>query len=201
MRMALAERPGDPRATAGLARVLAARGRLRPAAALYERALDRQPLAEYAAALAEIDQVRGDAAAARRHTGLVVAMQRLQAAAGVRVDLDLAQALADLRRPGAAEVARTRRAHRERPGVVGDQILGWVLTRAGRCAEGYAHARRSLRLGTRDATTSFRAGMAAACAGDAPAARRLLGQALALNPHFSVRWAPVARRELERLGS
>ena len=47
----------------------------------------------------------------------------------------------------------------------------------------------------------FHAGMAAACAGDAPAARRRLSASLSLNPAFSVRWAPVARRELRRLGS
>jgi hypothetical protein len=41
--------------------------------------------------------------------------------------------------------------------------------------------------------------MAASCAGRADAARQRLSAALALNPAFSVRWAPVARRELARL--
>ena len=40
MRAALAERPDDAPATAGLARVLAARGALEPAAELYSRAID-----------------------------------------------------------------------------------------------------------------------------------------------------------------
>lgn len=201
MRVALAERPDDPRATAGLARVLAARGRLGRAERLYDRALARQPLAEYAAAIGELGVVRGDRAAVRDSVALVVAMQRLQRAAGARVDLDLAQALADLRVPGPADVRRARAARAERPGVIGDQVLGWVLTRAGRCEEGLGFARRSLRLGTRDATAHFRAGMAAACAGAPAEARRHLAGALAMNPHFSVRWAPVARRELGRLGA
>ena len=55
MRAALAERPGDARATAGLARVRAARGDLAGAAALYSRAIDTVPLPEYPAALAEVD--------------------------------------------------------------------------------------------------------------------------------------------------
>jgi hypothetical protein len=83
--------------------------------------------------------------------------------------------------------------------VIGDQVLGWVLTRAGRCAEGDRHATRSLRLGTRDALMLFHAGMAASCNGRPAVARQRLQAALDLNPAFSVRWAPVARRELAGL--
>jgi Flp pilus assembly protein TadD len=128
-------------------------------------------------------------------------MIALQEANGVHADLDLAALEADLRRPDAADVARARHARAERPGVVGDGILGWVLTRAGRCQEGLSWARRSLRLGTQDPLMLFHAGMAAACAGEPSEARRRLGQALALNPRFSVRWAPVAERTLRSLGS
>ena len=109
MRAVLAQRPGDARATAGLARVLAARGRLDEAAALYRRALDRLPLPEYPAALAEIDLARGRPAAAREDLALVKVMQRLFAANGVRVDLDLALIDADFHRPGAG-------GHRPGPG-------------------------------------------------------------------------------------
>lgn len=199
MRTALAERPGDARSTAGLARVLAARGRLAQAAVLYSRAIDRLPLPEYPAALAEIHLAGGDRAAAQADLELVDAMQALLAANGSNVDLDISAIEADFRRPTAADIALARRGRAARPGVIGDQILGWVLTRAGRCAEGERAAARSLRLGTRDALMLFQAGMAAACAGDAAAARTRLSAALALNPAFSVRWAPVARRELARL--
>jgi uncharacterized membrane-anchored protein len=82
---------------------------------------------------------------------------------------------------------------------VGDQVLGWVLTRAGRCGEGRMWAERSLRLGTDDAVALFRAGMANACAGDTARARAHLARALRVNPHFSVRWSPVARRTLAGL--
>jgi hypothetical protein len=37
------------------------------------------------------------------------------------------------------------------------------------------------------------------CLGNRAAARRWLGRALALNPHFSVLWAPEARRLYEEL--
>ena len=201
MRLALAERPGDARAEAGLARVLAARGRLDRAAALYSRAIDKLPLPEYPAALAEIDLARRRPAAVAQDLGLVRVMQRLLAANGVRTDLDLALIEADFHRPDAAAVARARAAYRTRPGIIGDDILGWVLTRAGRCDQSLRYARRSLRLGTRDALMRFHAGMAAACAGRSTEATARLREALAINPLFSVRWSPVARRTLARLAS
>jgi tetratricopeptide (TPR) repeat protein len=199
MRMALAERPDDAPATAGLARVLAARGDLEGAAALYSRAIDLLPLPEYPAALADVHRALGQDAAVREDLALTEAMQQLLAANGSEVDLDVALIRADARRPTAADVALARRARLARPGVIGDQVLGWVLTRAGRCAEGDRYATRSLRLGTRDALMLFHAGMAAACAGDTASARERLSRAVELNPAFSVRWAPVARRELARL--
>jgi len=158
------------------------------------------PLPEYPAALAEIGRARGLAAAAREDLALVGAMQDLLAAGGSDVDLDLSLIRADAGVPAPADVALARRARAARPGVLGDQVLGWVLTRAGRCAEADRFATRSLRLGTRDALMLFHAGMAAACAGRPDVARARLSAALDLNPAFSVRWAPVARRELARLG-
>jgi hypothetical protein len=42
----------------------------------------------------------------------------------------------------------------------------------------------------------FHRGYAAGCAGDEAAERAWYRRALALNPAFSVQWAPVARRAL-----
>lgn len=201
MRLALRERPGDARATAGLARVQAAQGRFDEAVRNYETAIDTTPLPEYAAALVEIDTVRNDRDRLAADRELLAAMLRLQADAGVRIDLDRALIDADLRTPTRADIARARRAYEARPGIVGDQILGWVLTRAGRCDEALTYARRSVRLGTRDAMLLFHAGAAAACAGARSDAREWLGAALSLNPHFSARWAPEAKRLLREVTS
>ena len=199
MRLALAERPNDARALGGLARVRAGQGDLDGAAKLYGDAIDRLPLPEYPAALLEIEDVRGNADGARVARATVDAMSRLQIAAGVRADLDLALIRADDQIPNAGDVRRARAARSERPGIIGDDILGWVLTRSGQCGEGLIYARRSMRLGTRDATMHFHRGMAAACAGRTTEGRAQLGAALRLNPAFSVRWAPVARDMLAKL--
>lgn len=201
MRRALMERPGDARATAGLARTQAAAGAFDAAIAGYEAAVDAMPLPEYAAALVEIDIARDDTTRLPQDRALLDAMLALQAEAGVQIDLDRALIDADLRTPSPADVARARRAYATRPGVIGDEILGWVLTRAGRCDEALTYARRSLRLGTRDAMVFFHAGAAAACAGADDDARNWLRAALDLNPMFSVRWAPEARRLLKEVTS
>jgi len=196
MRRALSERRDDARVLAGLGQVLAARGRLGDAAARYERALELMPLPEYAAALHEIDQARGEPQRAAADLELLGAMQRLFTANGVRVDLEQSLIDADLGRTGPAAIGRARAARGLQPGILGDDALGWTLTRAGRCADGLRYARASLRLGTRDARLLFHAGAAARCAGARVDAARYLGRALELNPHFSVRWAPVAKRML-----
>ena len=96
-------------------------------------------------------------------------------------------------RPGGDRRARAHGA-RARPSIYGDDALGWALARAGRCDEAVRWSQRSLRLGTRDALLWFHRGYAAGCAGDAPGMKRWYRKALALNPHFSVRFAPLARK-------
>lgn len=201
VRTALAEVPGDANATFVLARVLAARGELEEAAKLFEQVAAELPEPDHLAALAEVEHALGRTEAAERHEAAMRDAFDLLEANGQDVDLDAALLEADLRRPTTADVARARRGQAARPGIAGDQALGWVLTRAGRCTEGDRYASRSLRLGTQDPLMLFHAGMAAACAGRPAVARDHLTAALDLNPVFSLRWAPIARRELVRLTS
>ena len=76
---------------------------------------------------------------------------------------------------------------------MGDDTLSWALARNGRCEEALVWSRRALRLGTRDALLFFHRGYAERCAGHPAAARTWLRKALALDPHFSLVWAPVAK--------
>ena len=93
---------------------------------------------------------------------------------------------------GKPDVALARRAQRSRPSIDGDDVLAWTLERTGQCAEALRYSRLALRLGTHDALKLFHRGMIERCLGR-PAAP-WLARALALNPQFSVVWAPVARR-------
>ena len=199
MRAALAETPDSTNAMFGLGRVLATRGDLAEAARLFTDVAIALPEPDHLAALAEVEQALGRTDAAAAHVAAMRASLDRLVDNGSNVDLDRPLLEADFRRPTAADIAMARRGREARPGIVGDQVLGWVLTRAGRCEQGDRFATRSLRLGTQDPFLLFHAGMAAACAGRDDVARSRLSAALEMNPAFSVRWAPVARQQLARL--
>jgi tetratricopeptide (TPR) repeat protein len=183
-------------AEAGLARVEAARGDVDEAIARLQRVVARVPLPEFAVVLGEIAHGSGHDAAAREANRLVDALNRVLAASGVRTELETA--VYDLDRGVRLEsaLARAREAFRRAPSVHAADTLAWALFRNGRCEEARRHSVRALRLGTRNALFLFHRGMIERCLGDAAAGERFLADALALNPHFSLRWAPVAREAL-----
>lgn len=193
-RGALARFPGYHRAQAALARVEAARGRTGPAAALYRRALEAVPLPEYAAALGDTLAAGGRRAEAREAFALVGAMQRLLEANGVRTDLETALFDLDHGSDPVDALARAREAYADRRSIEAEDVLAWALYMNGRCEEALRHSDRALRLGTRDALKLFHRGMVERCLGRREAARATFRRALEINPYFSLRWAPVARR-------
>jgi tetratricopeptide (TPR) repeat protein len=195
-RRALRQLPGYVHAEAGIARVEAARGSYARAAARLRDVVARLPIPAYVILLGDILHVSGHEAAARREYGLVRVIERLFEANGVRTELQTA--VFDLdhgRNPGVA-LARARAAFRSAPGVYADDAVAWGLFRLDRCREAKAHSIRSLRLGTRDALLFFHRGMIERCLGDRASARAWFSRALALNPHFSLLWAPLAKEAL-----
>jgi tetratricopeptide (TPR) repeat protein len=193
-REALAAFPGYVFALEALAQTEAARGRFAKAIRLVRRAVERVPLPQFVATLADLYRASGRDRLARRQVRLMGAIQRLLAANGVNTDLELAQFNVDygVRLPQSLALART--AWRARPSIYADDTVAWALVRTGRCGEALRYSRRALRLRTRDALKFFHRGMAERCLGHGAAARSWFRRALALNPHFSPVWAPVARR-------
>jgi len=194
LRTALGWFPGYLPALEALARVETARGRTAAGIALARRAAQAAPMPQYVATLAELLEAAGsDREAAEQHR-VVHATAALLEAAGVRTDLEIAVYDADHRLRLRHALRSARAAYRARPSIDADDALGWVLVRNGRCVEGLRHARRALRLGTRDPLKLFHRGMAERCARRPDAAGTWFRRALALNPRFSPLWAPVARR-------
>ena len=192
-REALRVVPSYPYALDGLAQIEAARGRLARATALERRAAEAVPQPQFVTMLGDLYAVSGRPAAARRQYRLVAAIRRLLAANGVRSDLEAAAFDVDHGIALRSAVVEARSARNARPSIDGDDVLAWALARNGRCTEALAWSKRSLRLGTRDAVKFFHRGMIERCLGRA-AAGTWFRRALALNPHFSLLWAPVARR-------
>ncbi len=193
-RAALAIRPGYVYALDALSLVEAARGQVRRAIALEQRAVDSIPLPQFVGTLGDLRRSAGDVAAARRQYALIGAIERLLRANGVKTDLETALFDVDhgVRLRRALALARAARA--DRPSIDGDDVLSWALMRNGRCGEAFSYSTRALRLGTQDASKFFHRGMIERCLGRPAAARAWFREALALNPRFSLLWAPVARR-------
>ena len=192
--VALRAFPGYVYAYDALAQAEAARGRLARAIAFERRAAETMPLPQFVGALGDLYRAVGRPHAARRQYATIGVIERLLRANGVRTDLETALFDVDhgIRLPHALALARA--AHRARPSIEGDDVLAWALARNGRCAEALAHSRRALRLGTLDAAKFFHRGMIDRCLGRDAEARTWFRRTVALNPRFSLRWAPVARR-------
>ena len=195
-RAALRVFPGYHYALDALARIEAAQGNYRAAISLQQQAVDRIPLPQYVAQLGDLYRVTGKPAKARQQYALIGVIERLLVANGVKTDLETALFDVDhgIRLPHALALARKARA--DRPSIDGDDVLAWALARNGRCEEALPYSQRALRLGTRDALKVFHHGWIQQCLGNTAAARHDFTRALALNPHFSILWAPVARKAL-----
>jgi len=193
-RAALAAYPGYVYALDALAQVEAARGRYPQAIRLERRAVNTIPLPQFVTTLGDLEHVTGHERLARRQYALIGVIQRLLGANGVKTDLETALFDVDHGIRLERTLALARLARRERPSIDGDDVLAWALARTGHCGEALRFSERALRLGTRDAPKDFHRGMIERCLGHDVQARLWLRRALGLNPHFSLLWAPLARR-------
>jgi tetratricopeptide (TPR) repeat protein len=198
-RAALEANPDYLPAQGGVARVQAARGEHGEAIATYRYISERLPMPEYVIALGELYEVTGRQEEAERQYDLVRAMQQLNASAGMDVDLELALFDADHGADPAQALQRARDAYERRPSLYAADTLAWALYQNEEYEEARVYSDEALRLGTRDASLHYHAGMIAHALGDGEAARTHLQEAFNINPYFSVRHAPHARATLEQL--
>jgi tetratricopeptide (TPR) repeat protein len=192
----------DPRFVpprAGLAYVAWARGGSERAIELMTDASQRYPSPEYIAALGEMLDAAADRRAAAQQFDLVRSIQDLFGANGVNVDLELALFDADHGDPDVALDA-ARAEWDLRHSIHAADALAWALFANGRHEEAARYAGRALRLGTRNPSFLYHAGMIQWRLGNPDAARVLLSQALRTDPSFSVLGASTAERVLSRIG-
>ena len=195
---ALVGLPNFVHAEAALARLAAARGDWASARSGYAIVANQLPLPEYVIAAGELELAAGDEPAAQQHFALVAAIDQLYQANGSVTDLEMALFLAD---HGDAQeaVRRARTAYAQRPSIKGAEVLAWALSQAGQHSEAQTLIAQAMRLGTKDASLWYHAGMIAQRNGDIAQAKTLLQAALDLNPYFSPLYAERARQMLAQL--
>src|SRR6478672_5561399 len=176
--------PGFPAAQAGRARVLVSAGRYAEAAQVLDRVVKVQPLSEYAIAEGDALAAAGKKRAASDAYDLVAVIARLYRANGVNVDLELALFDAD-HHPGSDAVGRAREALKERPSILGHDVLAWNLYRNGQISEARKESARALATGSRDLLLRFHAAAIAEAAGARNEAITDLQMVLSTNPRFS----------------
>lgn len=182
-------------ALAAKARARLAAGDTDAAVQFYQRAIERVPLPDYAAALGDLFTKLGRADEARRQYELVEFVERSGAQSGTYTrQLALFWADHDTKLDDALAVARSERAARK--DIYTADLLAWCLYKKGQHAEAKAAMDEALRLGTRDPKLLFHAGMIADALGDRAAAAKYLRQALAISPTFDVLQAEEAKRVL-----
>jgi tetratricopeptide (TPR) repeat protein len=195
----LEDKPGYVYALAGLGRVRMAQGQTEQAITLLTQARQAIPMPEFVIALGEIYEASGQTAAAQRQYDLVRAIQKLYAANGVDMDVEIALFDADHGHDIAATVEQARQAYQRRPSIFAADVVAWALYKAGNYQEAETYSQQALRLGSQDALKWFHAGMIESRLGKSTQAREYLQRALAINPNFSVIHQSEARRTLVEL--
>jgi tetratricopeptide (TPR) repeat protein len=198
-RRVLMLKPGYPDAMLGLAAIEAGRGHTEAALDL-NRAVQRSVAApDHAILLGEAEEAAGHRAAAIRAYQEARAAFDAEEAAGANTATEKAIFEADHGDPSTA-VALGRGAWRYTPSVRAADAYAWALSAAGEHRAALRFSDRAMRLGSRDPSFLYHAGIVAFRAGRSERARAFLGRLVAQSPDFSPLHGPRARRVLNRLG-
>jgi tetratricopeptide (TPR) repeat protein len=194
-RAALKDHPKYTFALAGLGKVYAAQGKTDEALRLYQQAAALHPTLTMLAELGDLQAKNGKEFLAR------VCYQKLEKT-GLNQDaynreMALYYADHDVQLPKALELAKKDLTLRQ--DIYAWDTLAWTLYKNEQLAEAKRPVAAALRLGTKDATLLYHAGMIHFRLGEKGQAKDYLERALALNPHFSVLHAAEAQKTLATL--
>lgn len=188
--------PGDYRLLVAMARVEAARGNWPRAIEHAEAAMVIVLEPATLALLSEVYSASGDSAMAAEYADAAAISLENPTGAFHRAEslflLDQGRRVAEIHEQ-AVEDLRTRR------DVYGYDLLAWSLHKLGQHEAAREAMKSALKMGTRDASMFYHAGMIERALGDDAAARRYLRGALDVNPSFHPSHALTARATLDSL--
>jgi len=186
-------------ALAGLGKVRAAQGRYGEAIDLYQRAVAIIPQPDFLAALGDLYALNNQPDQARLQYDTVAYIGKLAEANEQVYNRQLALFYADhdLHVDQALTLATTELELRQ--DIYGLDTAAWAHYKNGLLNEAQALIKKAMAWGTRDPMLFYHAGMIAQAQGDSAEAKRLLTEALAINPHFDLLQASVAQTTLKQL--
>lgn len=182
--------PNYPAALVGRGRVALAKGRGQAAIGFLAQAQRLHPLVETAWLLGDAYTLAGDGEDARQ----AYAEAERQGRRGDKFTLALFLSSKNRNVDEALRLMEEER--RSRGGIYVDDAYAWALYRAGHLDQARRASAQALRLGTHDARLLYHAGAIDLASGEREQGRRLIAQALALNPRFDLSGAEEARRLL-----
>ncbi len=186
---------------AGLGKVRAAQGDYPAAIDLYQRATAIIPQPEFLAALGDVYAITGQPDKARLQYDTVEYIGKLAAINRQVYNRQLANFFSDhdMRLDEALHLALTELEFRK--DIYGYDAAAWAYYKNGQYEKARELVEHAMRLGTRDAKLYYHAGMIAHAQGRLADAQRLLSEALAINPHFDLLQARIARSTLVTLSA
>ena len=186
-------------AQVGLAEVLACQGKLDESEKLYAASVAAHGEPPAMAGLGDVLAKKGDVAAAREwyaKADAKMAEEARTAAAAHYREVAMFYANHDMNPERAVELAELDL--KQRQDVHGYDALAWALYKNRQFEAALPAMKLALRLGTRDATMHFHAGMIYAALGQTEMAKSELTTALEISPQFSLLHSDVARDELRK---
>lgn len=212
---AVKEAPSNALVLATAGRIAAATGDSTNALSLFQRSIAAGPNHEALAGLHLVLRAAGRTKEAGEQFQRVIDFHRAGSHSHPAIGGEVSQPHAHGSASGNSQLARfyadndrnlpeatteAERAFENFPNIANADTLAWCLFKTGRLAEARTAMRKALRWNTPDATLLFHAGQIEARLGDRNAARKLLHQALSLNPRFHPLDAPIAAQVLLSLG-
>lgn len=191
--------PSYYHAIAGLAKVKAARGRLKEAIALYIQAIAIVPSLELIVSLGDIYVSLGNPEEAEKQFQLVEYIGLVNKANQEKYNRQMALFYADHDRKLDDALALAEAEIAVRQDIYGYDALAWCLYKKGKYVEAMAAMKEGLKMDTRDATLFFHAGMIYEKLSQPLEAERYLEAALKTNPNFHTVFAGVAQETLKRI--
>lgn len=194
----LEERPNYTHALSGLARVKSQQGKFDESIELYQKAIAVLNEPGFHEARGEVYEVMGKLAEAQKSYDTAEELYEEEKDMGEDNAIEMAEFLAWHDRKLENALAMARSAVQRRPSIHGYKVLALALFKNGKYAEAQEAIQQAMKLGTKDASMYYLAGMIADKVGDSEESQRFLKEVLSIHPKFSLIHATDVEKMLEK---